>query len=201
MEKICKTCLIIKSTECYGKHKSMADGLRKSCKECRKLEKTEYRTTNGDKISECGKLYYLNNKDTIVQKRRIYEKNKYNNDNDFYLHSCMSARIRIGLKTKSKNTKEYIGCSFEFLSKYIQSLFEDGMSWDNKGTVWEIDHIIPVSAWDLTNDFENKCCWNYRNLRPLWKYDNRKKSNKYNPDDKSSFMIKMRNETQQSIQS
>lgn len=192
MEKQCKTCLTIKPIHSYGKHTSMADGLRKSCKDCRVIERKEYREANKSKIHEYGKQYYTSKKDIITIKKRLYEHKRYYTDLQFYLHSCISARLRAGIQNKSKTTQEYIGCSYEFLTTYLESLFEDGMDWNNRASLWEIDHIIPVSSWDLTNPFENMCCWNYRNLRPLSKSLNREKSNKFSMEDKESYVNTMK---------
>ena len=49
------------------------------------------------------------------------------------------------------------------------------MSWDNYG-VWEIDHIIPISAFDLFNTPPN-IINALDNLQPLWKIENINKSN------------------------
>ena len=188
MHKVCKTCAIDKPLSSYGKHKTMSDGLRKSCKDCRTVERKEYRNKYKLDICEYNKRYYITNKDTIKIKRRLYEHERYYNDIQFYLHSCLSSRLRSGLKYKSKTTVSYIGCSYEFITNYLHSLFEEGMTWENRGSLWEIDHIIPVSAWDMANELEVLCCWNYRNLQPLWKSINRSKSNQYSIEDKLLFM-------------
>ena len=55
------------------------------------------------------------------------------------------------------------------------------MSWDNHGfgdDKWHIDHIIPCSNFDLTKKEEQKKCFNYKNLQPLWQKDNLSKGNK-----------------------
>jgi hypothetical protein len=52
------------------------------------------------------------------------------------------------------------------------------MSWSNHGTIWEIDHIKPVSSFDLTDEDQQKQCFHYTNLQPLTKKENRTKSNK-----------------------
>jgi len=62
------------------------------------------------------------------------------------------------------------------------------MSWENYGDLWHIDHIIPCSSWNLQDEFENKLCWNYRNLQPLLSTDNQSKKDKFNEDDKIKYI-------------
>ena len=52
------------------------------------------------------------------------------------------------------------------------------MTFENYGE-WEIDHIKPISLFNLNNENELFECFNYTNLQPLWKLDNIKKSNKF----------------------
>ncbi len=84
-------------------------------------------------------------------------------------------------KDKIKRTSthmELIGCSREQLKEHLEKQFVEGMSFDNYGK-WEIDHIKPISLFDLENNEEMLICFNHTNLQPLWKLDNIKKSNKY----------------------
>lgn len=55
--------------------------------------------------------------------------------------------------------------------------FEPGMTWENYGTEWHVDHIVPCSYFDLTDPEQQRICFNYRNLQPLWAKDNLEKSN------------------------
>lgn len=52
------------------------------------------------------------------------------------------------------------------------------MNWNNHGEVWEIDHIIPCSNFDLTKEEEQKKCFHYLNTQPLTFEENRSKSDK-----------------------
>ena len=72
------------------------------------------------------------------------------------------------------------GCELSFLKKHIESKFTEKMTWNNHGE-WHIDHIIPCSSFDLRNPIEQKICFNWRNLQPMWATENLEKSNKYNP--------------------
>jgi hypothetical protein len=87
------------------------------------------------------------------------------------------------LKAKNSNINylfvENLGCSISEAKQYLESLFLEGMSWNNHGLRgWHIDHIIPCHSFDLTNPEERKKCFHYTNLQPLWALDNMKKGNK-----------------------
>lgn len=76
---------------------------------------------------------------------------------------------------KSKKSEKYIGCSFEFLIGYLEAQFKDGMTWENHGitnTSWQIDHIKPVSTFNLTDPKQIEERFHYTNLRPIWATEN-----------------------------
>jgi hypothetical protein len=74
---------------------------------------------------------------------------------------------------KLGTSEELFGCSVDQLRRHLELQFEPGMSWDNH-TVhgWHIDHIIPCAKFDLTLVSEQKKCFHYSNLRPLWAAEN-----------------------------
>jgi len=72
---------------------------------------------------------------------------------------------------------QLIGCTKEELKNHLLMLFKDDMSFNNYGE-WELDHIMPVSSFNLHNNDELFKCFNYKNVQPLWKTENRKKYNK-----------------------
>jgi hypothetical protein len=75
--------------------------------------------------------------------------------------------------TKCKKTLELLGCSLEEARNYIQSKFKEGMTWENYGLYgWHIDHIIPCASFDLKDPEQQKKCFNYTNLQPLWWHEN-----------------------------
>jgi hypothetical protein len=87
------------------------------------------------------------------------------------------------LKSVSKSLQESIGCDWAALVNHIESLWQPGMDWENYSLFgWHIDHIVPVSAFDLRDPEQFAQCWHYTNLQPLWSKDNWRKSNKQSGD-------------------
>lgn len=80
---------------------------------------------------------------------------------------------------KSARTKELLGCSYEFLCAHLEAKFRDGMTWENYGTHWHIDHIKPCAKFDLTKAEEQRKCFHFSNLQPLLDWENLLKSDRY----------------------
>ena len=133
--------------------------------------------------------YKKNHKEELNEKQRIYGKNhllerklylnsKYKNDINFRLGTNLRNRLRRLLK-KEKSSKiaiKNLGCTIEELKNHLGSQFLPGMTWMNHGIFgWHIDHIIPLSYFDLTIEEHIKKACHYTNLQPLWSIDNIKK--------------------------
>lgn len=168
----------------YGKKSSFSkDAL---CRECKKTQQKKYREENREKIREQQKKYQEENKDRIKEHTKK-NRNKINAWRKQYFKNNSNARIAHNLRCrmnkvlkgirKSDSTVKLIDCSIENLIHYIAAQFSDGMSWDNYGK-WHIDHIKPCSSFDLTDENQQKECFHYTNLQPLWAKDNHQKYNK-----------------------
>ena len=80
---------------------------------------------------------------------------------------------------KADTTKKLIGCTTKKLKVHLEKQFTDGMSWDNYGKHgWHIDHIIPCASFDMLDPEQQKKCFHYTNLQPLWAKDNLQKGDK-----------------------
>lgn len=104
---------------------------------------------------------------------------KCRQDPQFRLKNALRCRIHKLLKgSKSMNTMVLIGCDLKALKHHLEIQFQPGMTWDNYGfRSWHIDHIIPCSAFDLSKPEEQRKCFHYTNLQPLWMQDNLAKHN------------------------
>jgi hypothetical protein len=80
---------------------------------------------------------------------------------------------------KQSSSIALLGADIATVRKHLESLFMPGMTWENHGLVgWQIDHKLPCDSFDLTKSEEQKKCFNYTNLQPLWYDENIRKSTK-----------------------
>jgi len=164
----------------------------KNHKEEKNEKAKEYREKNKEEILEKQKEYHKNNKEEISIKAKKYRENhkeetnkRHNNriktDVNYKLACYLRGRLRSAIKNnyKSGSAVRDLGCSIPQLRIYLESKFQPGMTWDNwsyKG--WHIDHIIPLSSFNLENREELLKAVNFANLQPLWAKDNISKNNK-----------------------
>lgn len=173
----------------------------------KKMYQKMYREVNRDKINdlqkkwygvnkEKSKKYYQKNKEKILIQRKSYgkqyrklNKNKIYAYRKKYKKKNIEYKLSLNLRTRlcnalQRNTKSGsavrdLGCSIEELKIYLESKFQPGMSWDNYGYYgWHIDHIKPLSSFNLTNRNQLLEACHYTNLQPLWAKDNLSKNDK-----------------------
>lgn len=84
-----------------------------------------------------------------------------------------------GRVNKHHSAIELIGCSIDFYKQYLEQQFKPDMTWENHGILWEIDHIKPCAAFDLTNITQQHECFIYTNTQPLYYSENRSKGDTY----------------------
>ena len=139
---------------------------------------------NIEEIQELSKEYRRTHKVEIRERDKKYQINRLKTDVGFRLIRNLRCRVRLALKgfSKSVSTMKLIGCDIEFFQSYFCSKFVNGMSWKHvmNGEI-HIDHIRPCASFDLSKPSEQRKCFHYTNLQPLWAIDNLKKSAKYLP--------------------
>jgi hypothetical protein len=199
--KICSKCkkelFILKFSKC----KNAIDKLQRWCTKCKKKYYKEYYKSYKKEHSNRMKNWYLKNKDKVRQQTkkwyklhnkemknyrrsnkieaRKYMKNRLKTDISFKLCHYLRTRLYKVLKNniKSKSIMKLLGCSIEFLKRHLENQFRPRMTWNNYGK-WHIDHIRPCASFDLSKESEQKKCFNWKNLQPLWAKDNLSKKRK-----------------------
>lgn len=192
-KKTCKKC-ISEYNKQYGK-----ENPRKEKKaECNK----KYREENKQKIKESkskynvkyNPMYYQKNKDKINARRRIYTKKRRENDPVFKLRQTLRNRICDAVKRantkKANHTMELIGCCPKFIKAWLEHQFELGMTFENHGSLWHIDHVKPCASFNLLDEEEQKICFNWKNLRPLIGDENLSKGDEVIPELIATHKIK-----------
>jgi len=148
-KKYCPRCQQIKDKSEFFKEASSACGVGSYCKKCKIKMRQESMSKRID--------------------LKIYNR----------LRRRMQRAVSKQFTRKANKTRDLLGCTPLELKKYLESKFQQGMSWDNYGMGgWVIDHIKPCVFFDLTDPSQQKECFHYTNLQPLWEKENNRKSDK-----------------------
>ena len=207
MTKTCSKCNTEKPLDEFHKQKRGLYGVKGRCRNCCNAYSLEYDKKNKDSKREYNKKYYQedivaqrervrkyykNNKESrsIYNKKwhkenRVwmseYNRKKYRNDPNFRILTNMRNRLNHALngELKQESAKKLLGCTVEYALIHLESQFVEGMTWGNHGyRGWHVDHIIPCASYDMTDPEQQRQCFHYTNLQPLWAEDNLRKSDK-----------------------
>lgn len=143
-----------------------------------------YRDLNSEKIKEQKKEYRnkLENIEHIKNKNKEYlpirkEKIKQKRKTDLNFKISEILRSKFNREIKRNKYSKFLGCDISFLKKWLEYRFTNNMSWNNMGSYWHVDHILPISKFDLKNQNEIQICYHWSNLQPLETFENISKSN------------------------
>ena len=187
--KICKECNVEKTLNFYRKYNESR--YAPTCKTCanehdksRKIDSRQIRSeTTRFKCEKCDEEKAL--KDFAKLKKYYKQKicrscypiflreqktewcrNESHTNMNYRIKKSLASRLRNVLE-KTDTTMNYIGCNIQYLREWFEYNFTEEMSWDNYGSYWSIDHIVPVCKFDLTNETEKLKCWNWTNMMPV----------------------------------
>ena len=146
-------------------------------KEQKKEEMKQYYIDNAEKIKLRKKVFYQDHKDEILEQNRA----RYKNDIQFRLAGSLRRRVRTFLGS-GEYYSDLLACPLPVLEKWFEfnfALYPDyGMTWENYGTVWHIDHVVPCSYYNMESEQDVLICFNWKNLAPLPARINQSKNNK-----------------------
>lgn len=181
--KKCSKCSELKSLSEFHKR-----GLRyKSiCKNCRHQEyildsknakeRTKInRKKKPDLYKKMNQLY----REKTKERRNLNAKKRRSEDPIYRIRHNLRMRLNRAVKgiAKSAHTMELLGCTIDFFMSHLSSQFQENMTWENYGK-WHIDHIRPCKSFDMTDESQQRECFHWSNMQPLWAIDNIIKSSK-----------------------
>lgn len=196
----CKVCCNKSAVEYRKNNKEKVSIYNKKWKQENKEKHIEYlvdwREKNEKRLKEYSKNYIENvrdkekhNKDVVEWRNRNIdscrarerERNRilFATDANHRIRCYLRGRIYSALKgnKKADSTMELVGCSVPALKRYLAGKFTEGMTWDNYGE-WHVDHIRPCASFDLSDPEQQRDCFHFTNLQPLWAKDNLSKGAK-----------------------
>ena len=196
--RMCDKCIQTKPIDKYRKY--CENSYSKTCKKCLneldKIRKKNQRQKKAEtflaKCEKCDeekvlkdfaklKKFYKKKiciscyPDFLREQKTEWCRNESITNINYRLKKSLAARLR-NVLNKNDTTMNYIGCNIQYLREWFEYNFTSEMNWENYGSFWSIDHIIPVCKFDLTIEDEKLKCWNWSNLMPVTiKYNSSKK--------------------------
>jgi hypothetical protein len=176
--KKCNTCNIEKDIENYHKRNKNKGGYSHTCKDCYNAKQRDYRkksstykdwtVKNKEHLYEQQKKYLDSEKGKKNRREYIneYKKNRKENDPGYKIWENSRKRIwKILNVRKSHNTSTLINTTPFLFKRWIEFTMTDNMNWSNYGKLWHIDHVIPISLFNLENNQELFEAFNWQNCR------------------------------------
>lgn len=197
--KFCRPCNTTLCNGMFSSNKKASDGLQTTCKKCTALYMTQRREAIKRKqieqpdamatCSTCGNQKALSaftsgNLAKCKACSAEYMRQQIAANIHTRIRNALRSRIWYAVKRSKTSlvesgTEKVIGCSVQELKEYLEKQFEPDMTWDNYGRLphqWEIDHRRACKHFDLRNAEEQRQCFHYTNMQPLWMPLNRSKS-------------------------
>ena len=190
----CSKCSVLKPLTEYHFRNKQAGIVRKDCKECCLKQKKQHYQNNRNHILEYKRRYYQDNRNHILEymqqyrvdnreKYNEYRRNKYSEDDSFRIADNLRRRMKhiiTALDTVHPSTViNLMGCSAEWLKHWL--LYSESFYCFNS-IFTHVDHIYPMSAYNLLDPSEQKRAMYWKNLRIIDARDNESKGKKMPTD-------------------
>lgn len=199
--KRCSRCKEEKQEDEFYKSKSCHDGLHPQCKACKRVSDHRAYLKNAEKRKEAQRARYKKTAEdqrvkareryarrvstpegraALRERQRDWLRKRRENDPAFRMERSFSREVSRGINKGYRSWEKLVDYDLDDLCKHLELQFRDGMTWENYGTFWHIDHIMPRSSFRFTcaSDEGFQACWALSNLRPLKAADNLSKGNR-----------------------
>lgn len=175
----------VKLKKISAKSQWLKNNLDKTANDYRNIVRREWYYERGGKewLKNNGKSKSEEYKQAKRIKRNARNRRRYREDIQYRLKVSLQNQLlksfnRIG-KSKPLSTIKLTGCSMAFLKVWLEVNFQPGMSWDNYGTHgWNIDHRRARRYYDLADQVQQRLCFHWTNLFPMWSSENCAKDNR-----------------------
>lgn len=141
-----------------------------------------WKAKNRDRVNAYDRIWKAKNRSWIMPRRNKIERARRAAEPEYRMLTNLRSALKRVLKgiPSQAATKTLIGCSVPRLRRHLESKWQPGMTWKTYGKFgWHIDHIKPCSSFDLSKPGQQRACFHYTNLQPLWAFDNLSKHAKY----------------------
>lgn len=202
--RTCKRCEIDKDDTCFSKRNTCKQCQNEICRIYKQNNKEkisqynkEYKQKNKDDISNYNKNYNIENRKTIQDRHTKYLKDRRKTNPQYKISLLLRNRMKKTLKYKQGMVNKLIGCDKNTLMSWLETNFIGDMTWENQGKLWHIDHVIPCKMFNLEDENQQRICFNWSNMRPLYALENLKKKDTLYCKDLLNHSIKVYNFSKQ----
>jgi hypothetical protein len=195
--KACTKCKTTKPLDDFKRDIRYRDGRKSWCLSCEKEYRKQYYADNKEtiarQVTEWKSTHekFIRDYTAAWRAKNIVKVREYSRKGSAkirgtargHLNDCISSAINSSLRKGIKAGRSWellLGYTVDQLKRHMEKQFSPGMTWENYGKHWEIDHNLPVSAFNFEKpeDLDFRRCWALKNLRPLEKFENRCKHDK-----------------------
>lgn len=145
----------------------------------------EYVARNREAVRARIKEWKKRNRDRINSRAQ----ERYKSDIQHRIVVNLRNRIASVVRGSRKKSRDLVGCTPDELKSYLESLFKRGMTWENYGSKWHIDHILPCASFDLSKPSHQERCFHFTNLQPLFVLDNLRKNKNIPPNHQLKLLL------------
>ena len=190
--KKCNGCGKVKILKDFCVHKLALDGREGACRVCRNERQRKNYQRPEVKAKQKIDDKERNQRPEVKARHRELAKKRRAEDPNFKIAQNLRRIVRQSIKNglrigemsgkKAGSAVDDLGCSVQELIDHLEKQFEPGMTWANLGKghgKWNIDHIVPLAAFNLTNRDQFLSAVHHTNLRPLWSEENTAKGDRF----------------------